>query len=282
MRVKRKITQGFHYALLSGIAIIMLLPFFWMLSTSLKTPEKLLAMPPQFIPSPMMFSNYQEVLTRIPIGTFFLNSVKISLLGTIGELIAASLAAYAFAKMQFRGKRILYAILLATMMIPFQVTMVPLFVVMKWLGWLDSQASLIVPHFFGGAFASAAFGIFLLRQFFESIPRELEDAARIDGAGRFRFFWQMVLPLSKPALAVLALFVFMGIWNDLLGPVLFLSSESKMPLPFGLATLQATQHTYRYDLLMAGTLISVAPIVILYMLAQRWVTDAFLRSGVKG
>jgi multiple sugar transport system permease protein len=219
----------------------------------------------------------------MPVGLFFWNSVKISVLGTIGELIAASLAAYAFAKMKFRGKKLLYAVLLATLMIPFQVTMVPVFVVMNWLGWNDSHAALIIPHFFGGAFASAAFGIFMLRSFFEEIPREMEDAARIDGAGHFKIYLSVILPLARPALSVLALFVFMGIWNDLLGPVLFLSSEELMPLPYGLAALQtAAQHMSRYDILMAGTLVSVLPVVVLYVIAQKQITEAFMQAGLKG
>ena len=264
------------------IAAVTLAPFLWMVVTSLESPENLVRFPPELIPSSPRFGNFAEVFRTLSIGTFFFNSIKISILGTIGEVIAASLAAFAFARMEFRGKKILFAIILSTMMVPFQVTMIPVYIIMRWLGWLDSQASLIVPHFFGGAFASGAFGVFLLRQFFESIPKELEDASRIDGASRFRFFATILIPLSKPALAVLSLFVFMGIWNDLLSPVLFLSSEDKMPLPFGLAVLQTVQHNFRYDLLMAGTLISVIPILILYLFAQRYVTDAFLRTGVKG
>lgn len=272
-----------RYTALSVFGVVMLLPFLWMISTSLQSPEALSTYPPQFIPHPARVSNFKEVLDALPIGTFFLNSVKISILGTIGEVLAAALAAFAFARMQFRGKKILFAMFLATMMIPFQVTMLPVFLIVRQLGWLDSHASLIIPHFFGGAFATGAFGIFLLRQFFETIPRELEDASRIDGASSFRFFWSILLPLSRPALAVLGLFVFMGIWNDLLTPVLFLSSEEKMPLSFGLAILATVQHTFRYDLLMAGTLIGVVPILLLYVLAERYVNDAFVASaGVKG
>lgn len=271
------------FTLLVVLAVVMLFPFLWMVSTSLKTPKALLAIPPSLLPSPIATSNYQEVTDFMPIGKFLYNSFKISVIGTIGQLIAAALAAYAFARFDFAGKKLLYAALLATMMIPFQVTMVPVYMVMNWLGLLDTHAALIAPHFFGGAFASAAFGIFLLRQFFETIPRELDDAARIDGAGHFRIFYQILLPLSRPSLIVLALFIFMGIYNDLLGPVLFLSSEELMPLPFGLATLQtAAQHMSRYDLLMAGTLISVIPILLLYVLAQRRVTEAFLEGGLKG
>ena len=271
-----------RYTLLSLVAIVMIGPFAWMLVTSLQSPETLVQFPPQFIPTHPRLSNYSEAFAELPIGTFFINSIKISVLGTIGEVIAAALAAFAFAKMQFRGKAIIFGLILSTMMIPFQVTMIPVYMIMRWFGWLDSQASLIVPHFFGGAFASGAFGVFLLRQFFESIPKELEDASRIDGASRFRFFATIVLPLSKPALAVLALFAFMGIWNDLLTPVLFLSTESKMPLTFGLAILETVQHNFRYDLLMAGTLVSVAPILLFYIFAQRYVSDAFLRAGLKG
>lgn len=274
--------RAFKYILLSLTALVMIAPFLWMIATSLQSPESLTAFPPRIFPDPPRFSNYSEVFHQLPIGTFFFNSIKISVLGTVGELIAASLAAFAFARMEFRGKKWLFGIIISTMMIPFQVTMIPVYIIMRYLGWLDSHASLIVPHFFGGAFASGAFGVFLLRQFFESIPKELEDASRIDGASRFRFFTTILLPLAKPALAVLALFVFMGIWNDLLSPVLFLSAEEKMPLTFGLAILQNNQHNFRYDLLMAGTLLAVAPVILLYIFAQRFVSEAFLRAGVKG
>jgi multiple sugar transport system permease protein len=277
-----KPTNFLRYIVLTIIALVMIAPFLWMVVTSLQAPESLVQFPPQLIPSSPRFSNYGEVFQSLPIGTFFFNSVKISVLGTIGEVLAASLAAFAFARMEFRGKRIIFGVLLATMMIPFQVTMIPVYVIIHSLGWLDNHASLIVPHFFGGAFASGAFGVFLLRQFFELVPKELEDASRIDGASRFRFFATILLPLSKPALAVLSLFVFMGIWNDLLTPVLFLSSEEKMPLTFGLAVLETVQHNFRYDLLMAGTLIAIVPIILCYIFAQRYVTQAFLRTGVKG
>jgi multiple sugar transport system permease protein len=270
-----------RFVVLCVLAVAMLLPFLWMLATSLETPDQLLHYPPVFLPHSPRFANYLEVFRELPMLQFFGNSVKISVLGTLGELIAASLAAFAFARMNFRGKTVLFAVFLATMMVPFQVTMIPVFMIMRSLGWLDSHASLIVPHYFGGAFASAAFGIFLLRQFFAQVPKELEDAARIDGASRFRFFLRILLPLSVPALSVLALFVFMGIWNDLLSPVLFLSTESKMPLTFGLAVLQTVQHNFRYDLMMAGTMMSVLPIILLFLFAQKRVTDSFIQSGLK-
>lgn len=271
------------YTCLILLALIMLVPFLWMALAAMKEPGQLMQVPPDLKPWPLSLAAFGEMSDVMPVGLFFWNSVKIAVLGTLGELIAASLAAYAFAKFEFAGKQVLFGVLLITLMIPFQVTMVPVFVIMNWLGWNDTHAALIVPHFFGGAFASAAFGIFMLRSFFEEIPRELEDAARIDGAGHFRIFYKVILPLAKPALAVLALFVFMGIWNDLLGPVLFLSSEELMPLPYGLAALQtAAQHMSRYDILMAGTLVSVVPVVILYIVAQKQITEAFIQAGLKG
>lgn len=270
--MNRRTKKLLRHSVLGTLAMLFAAPFFWMLLTSLRAGGV----------GRFTFDAYAEATSQFPLLLFFWNSTKISLLGTIGELFVASLAAFAFARMRFVGKKVLYVVLLLTMMIPFQVTMIPVFLVIEYLGLIDSQASLILPHYFGGAFAGAAFGVFLLRGFFESIPQELSDAAQIDGVTSFRYFYSIVLPLSKPALTVLALFVFMGIWNDLLSPVLFLSTESKMPLTYGLAALQQTQYTNRYDILMAGTLVSVLPIVLLYIASQRWITDAFMTSGVKG
>jgi multiple sugar transport system permease protein len=163
------------------------------------------------------------------------------------------------------------------MMIPAQVTMIPVFLIMKSLGWIDSHNALIVPAFLGGAF-----GTFLLRQFFEAIPRDLEDAARIDGCGRFRIYWQIILPLAKPALATLGLFTFMTYWNDLLGPVIYLSSVEKMTLTVGLASLQAGEMVARHDLLMAGSLLSIVPMLVLFVLAQKWFVRGVVMTGIKG
>ncbi|MBI3111161.1 MAG: carbohydrate ABC transporter permease [Ignavibacteriales bacterium] len=255
----------------------MLGPFLWMLSTSLKTQAAIFRYPPELIPSPPHFENYETILKGLSVSQFFLNSFKISALATIGQLLSCSLAAYAFARMQFRGKGLLYGVLLATMMIPAQVTMIPVFLIMKSLGWIDSHNALIVPAFLGGAF-----GTFLLRQFFESIPRDLEDAARIDGCGRFRIYWQIILPLAKPALATLGLFTFMSYWNDLLGPVIYLSSVEKMTLTVGLASLQAGEMVARHDLLMAGSMLSIVPMLVLFVLAQKWFVRGVVMTGIKG
>jgi multiple sugar transport system permease protein len=266
------------YLLLAGVALLMVGPFLWMVVTSLTPAGELFRYPPA-LPGKLQFDNYNEVFTRFPFGAFTFNSVKIAVLATIGTLASASLAAYSFARMEFAGKQALYWIVLATMMVPFQVTMVPIFFVIKTLGWIDSHAALIVPSYFG--FGMGAFGVFLLRQFFASIPRELEEAARIDGAGRFRIYWQIMLPLALPALATLAVLTFMANWNDLLGPVIYLSSTGKMTLTVGIAALQGGELTARIDLVMAGAVVSIMPILILYVLAQRFFVQGIAAGGIK-
>lgn len=266
------------YILLCGIALMMIGPFLWMIVTSMTSPEDLYHYPPQ-LPTKLHPENYSEVFGRFPFGAFTLNSLKIATLATVGTLISASLAAYAFARMEFRGKKWLYWVVLATMMIPFQVTMVPVFFVIKTLGWIDSHAALIVPSYFG--FGMGAFGVFLLRQFFSTVPREFEEAAVIDGAGRFRIYWQVMLPLARPALATLAVLTFMANWNDLLGPVIYLSSPDKMTLTVGLAALQGGELTARIDLVMAGAVVSIIPIVLLYVIAQRFFVQGITMGGVK-
>lgn len=270
------IGRAARYVLLSVLAVIMAGPFLWMLSASLQGQGDVFRVPPRWIPDPPRFSNYGEILERMPFVQFFLNSTKIAGLATIGQVLSCSLAAYAFARMRFRGSTVLYGVLLATMMIPAQVTMIPSFMIMRSLGWIDSHNALIVPAFFGGAF-----GTFLLRQFFATIPRELEDAACIDGAGKFRIYWQIILPLSKPALITLGLFTFMTYWGDLLGPVIYLSSTEKMTLTVGLANLQAGAMATRYDLLMAGALVSVVPMLVLFVVAQKWFVRGIAMTGMR-
>ena len=265
------------YLLLGAVALVMVAPFLWMLSTSLREHTDLFRFPPEWIPRHISFSAYDAILSDMSFPRFIFNSAKISLLATVGQLVSCSLAAYAFSRMEFRGKEVIYFVLLATMMIPLQVTMIPVFFIMKTLGWIDTHYALIVPSFFGGAF-----GTFLLRQFFASIPKDLEDAARIDGCGRFRIYWQIILPLAKPALATLAVFTFMAYWNDLLGPVIYLSSPEKMTLSVGLASLQTGATIARYDVLMAGAMISIVPILVLFVLAQKWIVRGITMTGLKG
>lgn len=266
------------YFLLATIALLMVGPFLWMLATSLKSPGEMFAFPLRLVPHAASAESYNEVVRRMPFLLFVFNSFKIASLATVGQILSCSLAAYAFARMKFKAKEFIYFVLLATMMIPSQVTMIPVFLIMKFLGWIDTHYALFVPAFFGGAF-----GTFLLRQFFSTIPQDLEDAARIDGCGRFRLYWQIFMPLSKPAIATLAIFSFMGYWNDLLNPVIYLSSLEKMTLTVGLATLQGAQGTMlRYNVVMAGAVISVLPILALYIAAQKWFVRGITMTGLKG
>jgi len=265
-----------RYLLLTAIGALMVGPFLWMVSTSLMDRQDIFRIPPLWIPEQVDLRNYRAIMEVLPLGRLLLNSFTISVCATIGQLCSCTLAAYAFARMKFRGKAVLYLVLLATMMIPAQVTMIPVFLIMKSLGWIDTLYALIVPAFFGGAF-----GTFLLRQFFSTIPVDLEDAARMDGCGRFRILWSIVLPLSKPVLATLALFTFMTYWNDLLGPVIYLSSVEKATLTIGLANLQSGVMTTRYDLLMAGSVLSVLPILILLIIGQRWFVQGIAMTGLK-
>jgi multiple sugar transport system permease protein len=272
----KKFRMVSRYVLLVAVGALMVGPFLWMVSTSMKEQGDIFRYPPQWIPDAFNLKNYGRIMEVLPMGRMLLNSFTIALCATLGQLCSCALAAYAFARMRFRGKTVLYFVLLATMMVPAQVTMIPVFLIMKFLGWIDTLSALIVPAFFGGAF-----GTFLLRQFFSTIPVDLEDAARIDGCGRLRILWSIVLPLSKPALATLALFTFMTYWNDLLGPVIYLSSVEKATLTIGLANLQSDVMTTRYDLLMAGSVLSVLPIVILLILGQRWFIRGIAMTGLK-
>ncbi len=273
------VRNGLLYLLLIGIAVLMIAPFLWMLITSLSTPADAYRYPPS-LPEEWQFGNYRELFDRLPFDTFTFNSLKISILATLGTLVSASLAAYAFARMEFRGKQILYWIILATMMIPFQVTMIPVFFLLKSLGLYGSHAALIIPHWFG--FGMGAFGIFLLRQFFAAIPNELEEAARIDGAGNLRVFWSIMLPSARPALATLGVLTFMAHWNDLIGPVIYLTDTDQMTLTIGLAALGGGDLIARVDLLMAGALVSLLPILVLFVLAQRFFVQGIAATGIKG
>ncbi len=272
----KTLRMALRYVLLACVAALMVGPFLWMVSTSMMDQAEIFRYPPRWFPREFTLKNYRAIMQVLPLGRMFLNSTVIALCATAGQLSSCALAAYAFARMKFRGQGALYFILLGTMMIPPQVTMIPVFLIMKAIGWIDTLYALIVPAFFGGAF-----GTFLLRQFFSTIPPDLEDAARIDGCGRFRIFWRIVLPLSRPVLVTLALFTFMAYWNDLLGPVIYLSSVGKATLTIGLANLQSDVMTTRYDLLMAGSVLSVLPILILFIFGQRWFIRGIAVTGLK-
>ena len=212
----------------------------------------------------------------MPFGWFTYNSLKIAFLTVVGQSLSASLAAYAFARLRFPGREFCFMLWLGCMMIPGQVTLIPQFILFRSFGWLDTHLPLVVPAFFGNAF-----GTFLMRQFFMTIPMELEDAAVVDGCTRFRIYWNIMMPLAKPAIATFAVFTFMGSWNNLLGPVIYLSSYNKMTLPVGLAFFQG-QYGTQWPLVMAGATISVIPIIALYIGAQQYFVQGVVMSGIKG
>lgn len=253
----------------------MLFPFAWMISTSLKPDLGVFATPPQLIPHPFQPQNYSRVVHVFPVWRFLVNSLIVGVIATVFQVATSATAAYAFARMRFRGANVLFTLYLATLMVPFQVTVVPLFIEMKYLHLVNSYGGLILPTI------ASAFGTFLLRQAFMTLPRELEEAAFVDGAGHWTIFTRIVLPLVKPSLATFAIFSFMASWNSYLWPLVIVSSQDHMTLPVGLANLQG-EHFTSWNLVMAGTAISVVPIVLVYLLAQKQIVRGVVLSGVKG
>lgn len=269
------------YALLVLLSLVFLLPLIWMASTSLKDDPQVYRVPPVWIPSPMRWRNYPEALTSLPFDLFFLNTMQYAIPSTFGTLVASILPAYGFSRIRWRERDVLFFICLATMMIPFQVTMIPLFVIFKAFGWINTYLPLIVPSFFGSAYF-----IFMLRQFFLTIPQELSDAARMDGCSELGILLRIILPLSKPALAVVALFQFMWAWNDYFGPLIFLNQVSKFPIALGLQQLRATYHSATQRLvwpyLMAASTAVVLPILFLFFFTQRTFIEGITVTGMKG
>ena len=258
-------------------AFVMLLPFVWMLSTSLKPSSAVLALPPQVIPDEPTLNAYRDVVRRFPLGRVFFNSLLVALATTAGQLVICSMSGYAFARFRFSGRNALFFVYLATLMVPFAVTVTPLFIIVKSLGWTNSYMGLVVPTMF------SAFGTFLMRQFFLSVPRELEEAATIDGASTFTTFMRVIVPISGPAFATLGVLSFMASWNNFLWPLLIVSDQEYMTLPLALATLQGLYPGQtEWNLIMAGAVITVLPMILVFLFAQRWVVEGVAASGLKG
>lgn len=273
------------HSVLLLVCAAFLLPFLWMLSTSLKTLDRVMSDQPHLIPDPIAWENYHKVLTHP--GVHFLlfarNTLIIATLSVVGNVLTSALAAYAFAKIRFKSRGVLFALMLSTMMIPFPVVMVPLFTIFRWLGdhhlgqWLGTYKPLWVPYWFGSAFS-----IFLLRQFFLTIPAELSEAARIDGCSEFGIFWRIILPMAKPALAVVALFTFMASWNDFLGPLVYIQDEDQYTLSLGLQAFQSAHGGTDFHYLMAASVMVIAPVIILFFLTQRTFIQGIATTGMKG
>lgn len=264
------------YLFLGCGAIVMASPFLWMLSTSLKEDGAVFEMPPKWIPDHLVWSNYTFVLTEANLLHGFVNTLAIVIPSAAIGLFTSSLAAFAFARMRFPGRNVLFIMLLATMMIPGVVTMIPSFILFKQIGWIDSWKPLMVPGMFGAAAA-----VFFLRQFFMTIPSELEDAARIDGLHHFRIFTQIVLPLSKPALTSQGIFGFLGGYNDFLGPLIYINSPEKFTLQLVLASFKGL-YTAQWTYIMAGSVLALIPTVLLFFFAQKYFVEGIAMTGMKG
>lgn len=270
-------SRALSLALVALGAVVMILPFVWMLSTSLKPAGAVLTLPPQLVPKPPTLEAYREVARTFPILRVLLNSALVAGLTTLGQLVVCSMSGYAFARFRFAGRETLFLAYLATLMVPFAVTMTPLFIIVKEFGWTNSYLGLVVPGVF------SAFGTFLMRQFFLALPVELEEAATLDGASTLGIFTRVMLPLCGPALATLGILSFMGSWNNFLWPLLIVSDRNLMTLPLALATLQGVYPGQtQWNLIMAGSVITVAPMVLIFLLAQRWVVEGVATSGLKG
>lgn len=264
------------YATLIAVAVVLVLPLYWMLATALKTPEQTFALPPEWIPNPMAWENFTQVFEEVPFGRFILNTVILVALNIIGELFAVTLVAYGFARLRFPGRSLLFLLMLSTLMIPYHVTLVPRFILFSRLGWVNTYLPLFVPAFTGSSFL-----IFMVRQYMMSIPFDLDEAAYIDGASRLQVFWHVILPLSRPALMLVVVFTFVGVWNDFLQPLIYLNDPNLFTISLGLSFFQDVRDT-NWNLLMAGSLMASIPPLLLFFFAQRQLIGGISIEGLKG
>jgi len=267
------------FATLCALALLMLTPFLWMLLTSLKTQQEAFQYPPSLFPASPQWQNYTQLFTLVPFGRYFFNTVIVTVAVVAGQLIISSMAAYAFARLKFVGRDFIFLFYLATMMVPFQITLIPLYLLVFQLGWVNTYWGLIAPGL------SSAYGIFLLRQAFLTMPEELSDAARIDGATEYGIYWRIFLPLNGPALATLGVFAFLGTWTDLLWPLLIVRDERLRTLELGLSYFNSSVPQFvqpNWPLLMAAAVVVMLPVIIVYLFTQRYFTEGIAVSGVKG
>lgn len=265
------------YLSLTFFGMLLMIPLVWLLSSSLKAEGQIFVMPPEWVPNPVRWSNYPDVFRRIPFAQAWLNSTIVTALATLGQVVSASLVAFGFARLRFPGRDLLFIVLLATVMVPYHVTLIPTYVLFRELNWLDTFLPLIVPSWFGGS----AFFIFLMRQFYMRLSFELDDAARVDGASIWRIFTDVVLPQSKPALGVIAIFSFLTHWTDFFGPFIYLNSTEKYTLPLMLRLFQSVETT-EWGMLMAASVMTAIPVILLYFLAQRYFIQGVVFTGLKG
>ncbi|HEX4204302.1 MAG TPA: carbohydrate ABC transporter permease [Ktedonobacteraceae bacterium] len=275
---QERMIRASTFVVLIILSCILLFPIAWMLSTSLKLPSDVFRIPIQWFPHPIAWGNYPQAIQDFPFWTFLGNTLFYCISDTIIVVATSAISAYAFARLRWRGREVVFVLMLATMMIPFPVTMIPTYLIFKWLGWLNSFKPLILPDL-----TASPFYVFLLRQFFLTIPNELSEAAFIDGASHLRVFWQVMLPLAKPALLVVAIFTFTSDWNNFLGPLIYLNDQSKYTLALGLQAFQGSQwHGAHYELMMAAALLMTLPMVVLFFVAQKYFVQGITMTGSKG
>jgi multiple sugar transport system permease protein len=281
-RRRRRLPFSPWHLVLLPACLVLILPFVWLIVTSVETLPEALHFPPILVPHTIRLANYPDALKAAPFGRFFLNSSVVAVATVLCNLVLCSLAGYAFARFRFFGRGLLFAVIMATLMVPFQVTMIPQFIITKWLGTnvleavgINHIGALILPN------AATAFGIFFLRQFFRTLPIEYEESARVDGASRLTVLWRIVLPLSAPALATLAALTFLDSWNSFLWPLIAINSTNQMTLPLGLATFQGAHQT-EWTLLMAGNVMALAPMLVIFFAAQRYFVRSVATTGLTG
>jgi len=281
-RRRRRLPFSPWHLVLAPATIVLIFPFVWLVITSVETSAEALHFPPVLVPHVLSFANYPAALASAPFGHFFFNSAVVAVTTVVSNLVLCSLAGYAFARFRFLGRGVLFVVLMATLMVPFQVTMIPQFIITKWLGihvlagvGINHLGALILPN------AATAFGIFFLRQFFRTLPLEYEESARVDGATRLAVLVRIVLPLAAPALATLAALTFLDSWNSFLWPLIAVTSTSQMTLPLGLATFQSAHNT-EWPLLMAGNVMSLAPMLVIFFVAQRYFVRSVAATGLAG
>jgi len=272
-----KITKISIYFLLASGSVIMIIPLLWMIRSSFMGMQQIFIFPPEWIPTPWVFTNYPEALTTVPFIQYFLNTITILIPSVLGTLVTASMAAFAFARLKWTGKNFVFAVLMTTLMLPYAVTLIPTFLIWAKLGLINTYWPLILPKWFGGGI----FYIFLLRQFFLTIPKELDEAATIDGANPLQILWHIIIPLSRPALITVGIFSTLAEWNDFLGPLIYLNDSRKFTIALGLAEFTGL-YSSQWHLLMAASTVVITPVVILFFFAQRYFIEGIALTGTKG
>lgn len=274
---KKTIWKVLIYGLLLLFSFLFLLPFLWMLRSSLMRMDQIFIIPPVLFPDPMRWENYSEAMTFINFGRYYMNTFFIVIMTVSGTVLTSALAAFSFSRLKWKYRNLIFNILLTSMMLPFAVTMIPMFIGWKTVGAIDTYIPLIVPAWFGGG----AYNIFLLRQLFSTIPGAYDEAARIDGAGSFYIFSRIILPLGKPGLVVVAMFSFIGCWNDFLGPLIYLNSEMKYTVALGLRQFSGTYNA-QWGLLMAASTVAILPTLLIFFFGQKYIIGGISVTGVKG